>query len=261
VRGDDAPKLLDTPIASPPDWERRECNVGAAPGIARRAESTPARAGATPASPVAPTAPAGLRRERLRSFDLFADFALLAAVAALTVAIFFGAAAALWRQANNSSGAGRLLDANRAPAARPAPAPPMVARAASLAPAPSGGAVAMPVPTAAITASAAKTATAEPDTGLAAKAIGSAQLPDVRLDALVMRGDAFLRAGDIASARLFYERAAEKGDGQAAMLAGATFDPAVLASIGLQRMQGDAARALFWYRRALGLGADNAAPE
>ena len=40
------------------------------------------------------------------------------------------------------------------------------------------------------------------------------------------RGDTLLRQGDVKSARLFYERAADAGDGQAALRLGATFDPA-----------------------------------
>jgi TPR repeat protein len=74
------------------------------------------------------------------------------------------------------------------------------------------------------------------------------------------RGDVYLRAGDIASARLFYERAADAGDGQAALQVGATFDPMFLASVGLRSMPGDPAKALYWYRRALGLGAGEAEP-
>jgi hypothetical protein len=71
---------------------------------------------------------------------------------------------------------------------------------------------------------------------------------------LLTRGDIFLHAGDVASARLFYERAADAGDPQAAMRMGATFDPAFLARVAL-RTRGDPAKALSWYRHALDLGA------
>ena len=81
------------------------------------------------------------------------------------------------------------------------------------------------------------------------------RLPAAEIGALLARGDAVLRTGDIASARLFYERAAEAGDGQAALRAGATFDPAFLASLGLRSMQGDPATARWWYARAHQLGA------
>jgi hypothetical protein len=71
---------------------------------------------------------------------------------------------------------------------------------------------------------------------------------------LVARGDALLRTGDAASARLFYERAAFAGDGRAALKVGATFDPAFLNQGALRAVRGDAAQARYWYRRARDLG-------
>jgi hypothetical protein len=73
--------------------------------------------------------------------------------------------------------------------------------------------------------------------------------------ALLARGDIFLRTGDVTSARLFYERAADAGDRQAAMRMGATFDPAFLGRAGLRGARGDPAKARFWYRHALDVGA------
>jgi hypothetical protein len=73
-------------------------------------------------------------------------------------------------------------------------------------------------------------------------------------DALVLRGDASLSARDITSARLFYERAIEMGDGHAAVGMGATFDPAFLERAGIRGTNGDQQKALFWYRYARGLG-------
>jgi TPR repeat protein len=70
----------------------------------------------------------------------------------------------------------------------------------------------------------------------------------------VGRGDAFLHAGDIASARLFYERAAGAGDGQAALRMGATFDPAFLDRADPRAARGDPAEARVWYERARDLG-------
>ena len=57
------------------------------------------------------------------------------------------------------------------------------------------------------------------------------------------RGDDFLKAGDISSARLFYERAAEMGDGAAALRLGATFDPGFLARSVVRGITGDPAQA------------------
>ena len=71
---------------------------------------------------------------------------------------------------------------------------------------------------------------------------------------LLSRGDSFLHAGDVASARLFYERAADAGDWQAAIRMGATFDPAFLGRAGV-RTSGDPVIAQSWYRHALDLGA------
>jgi TPR repeat protein len=71
---------------------------------------------------------------------------------------------------------------------------------------------------------------------------------------LVTRGDSFASAGDITSARLFYERAAEAGDGRAALRIAMTFDPVVLGQIGIRAMAGDSREAFFWYQRARDLG-------
>jgi hypothetical protein len=84
--------------------------------------------------------------------------------------------------------------------------------------------------------------------------------PSAEVAALVARGDKFLGAGDIASARLFYERAADAGNGGAALRLGATFDPNFLGRAGVLGSPGDPAQAAAWYRRARDLG-DAAAAE
>jgi TPR repeat protein len=76
--------------------------------------------------------------------------------------------------------------------------------------------------------------------------------------ALVARGDAFLGVRDIASARLFYERAVEAGDGRAALRMGATFDPAFLDRANIRGVSGNQQEALSWYRRARDLGESGA---
>jgi hypothetical protein len=73
---------------------------------------------------------------------------------------------------------------------------------------------------------------------------------------LLARGDSFVVIGDIASARLFYERAASAGDGRAALRMGTTFDPAFLRRAGLPHTFGDPAQARSWYRRAFDLDDD-----
>jgi TPR repeat protein len=72
------------------------------------------------------------------------------------------------------------------------------------------------------------------------------------------RGDALLGTGDIASARLFYERAADGGNAEAAIRLGETFDPSFLARARLNGVRGDLAVALKWYKRARELGANEA---
>lgn len=80
----------------------------------------------------------------------------------------------------------------------------------------------------------------------------SAQSPSTKdlspteIAALVARGDSFINVGDIASARLFYERAANAGYGPAALRLGTTFDPSFLTRAGLRGLPGDTGQAAFW---------------
>jgi TPR repeat protein len=76
--------------------------------------------------------------------------------------------------------------------------------------------------------------------------------------ALLARGDALLSTGDITSARLFYERAADAGAGLAAVRLGETFDPAFLDRAHFRSARGDPAQAASWYRRAQDLGVTDA---
>src|SRR5271165_3491467 len=80
------------------------------------------------------------------------------------------------------------------------------------------------------------------------------RLSAAEIAALVARGDAFLGAGDIASARLFFERAADLGDGRAAMRMAVTYDAEFLDRAGLHGLRGDPEQAALWYRRARELG-------
>ena len=80
------------------------------------------------------------------------------------------------------------------------------------------------------------------------------RLSEAEIGALMRRGNAFRSAGDFTSARLYYERAAEAGDGNAALQLGDSFDPVVLGLAGIRGVTGDPAQALFWYRRARELG-------
>jgi hypothetical protein len=84
----------------------------------------------------------------------------------------------------------------------------------------------------------------------------SQSLSPTEIGALVTRGDGLLSAGDIASARLFYERAADAGNASAALRLGATFDPGFLSRVGIRGTPGDPEQAASWYRRARELGVD-----
>jgi hypothetical protein len=85
--------------------------------------------------------------------------------------------------------------------------------------------------------------------------------PDIsaeQIQALRARGDALVSMADVSSGRLFYERAAAAGDGQAALRLGATYDPSFLARAGLKSVRGDPTVAIYWYRHARELGANEA---
>lgn len=130
---------------------------------------------------------------------------------------------------------------------------------AAAAPASSGAAVLpqasqQPAPAASAPAAAslAVAASAGPGTGI--------RLPTEETEALLGRGDQLLARSDIATARLFYQRAAEGGEAQAALRLAATYDPAFLAQAGLTAVRGDRAAAARWYRQARALGAVEAEP-
>jgi hypothetical protein len=68
------------------------------------------------------------------------------------------------------------------------------------------------------------------------------------------RGDRLLGRGDVAAARAVYERAAQLGSAQAALVLGSTYDPGRLWSLGVFGMVGNKERARHWYQRADQLG-------
>ena len=72
------------------------------------------------------------------------------------------------------------------------------------------------------------------------------------------KGDEQLAEGNVAAARLFYERAADAGLAQGAMALAATFDGAELARLGVRGIQPDPKQARRWYERARQLGANDA---
>jgi hypothetical protein len=81
------------------------------------------------------------------------------------------------------------------------------------------------------------------------------QLSPEQVSLLLARGDELMKRADVVSGRLFYERAADAGDAQAALRLGASYDPSFLAQAGIRGVSGDPALASHWYKRARDLGA------
>ncbi len=71
---------------------------------------------------------------------------------------------------------------------------------------------------------------------------------------MLARGNEYLGLGDIASARLFFEQAAEQGDTAALTAVGRTYDPRVLKGLGVLGSFANPAIATQWYERALSAG-------
>jgi hypothetical protein len=74
------------------------------------------------------------------------------------------------------------------------------------------------------------------------------------IEVMLKQGEAMLSIGDISAARLLFIRAAESGNGKAAIEVGDTYNPIFLAERGVLGLQGDAESAQAWYRKALALG-------
>jgi hypothetical protein len=95
----------------------------------------------------------------------------------------------------------------------------------------------------------------QPNAKDVSKLIPPAGKPDSqRLAQLVKRGVELLRIGDFAAARLVLRPAAEAGDAEAALLLGATFDPAAVADLGALGLAPDPNVARVWYQRAMDAG-------
>ena len=86
----------------------------------------------------------------------------------------------------------------------------------------------------------------------------AAKLDPERVAWLVRRGADLMRMGDFAAARLILRPAAEAGDPQAALMLGATFDPAIVTDLGVIGLAPDAGVARVWYQRAMASGSTEA---
>jgi hypothetical protein len=79
-------------------------------------------------------------------------------------------------------------------------------------------------------------------------------LGQAEIDLLVKQGQQFVAAGDFATARLLFQRAAEAGNAFAALALGASYDPVVLSSLGVRGVDADVNKARAWYEKAKELG-------
>ena len=84
------------------------------------------------------------------------------------------------------------------------------------------------------------------------------RLDQEEIDTLIRRGEAFILQGDFAAARLMLQRAAEAGNGRAAVMLGATYDPVMLRRVGVVGLKAEPERAREWYERAVALGSSEA---
>jgi hypothetical protein len=80
------------------------------------------------------------------------------------------------------------------------------------------------------------------------------QLRQEEIAMLIERGRMLFEAGDLASARLFFRRAAKAGDAAAAIAMGATYDPEVLTQRFIRGIDADPQEAQRWYERAREMG-------
>jgi hypothetical protein len=84
------------------------------------------------------------------------------------------------------------------------------------------------------------------------------KLSAAELGALLKRGNELVARGDLAGARLVFERAAEAGESSAALALASTYDPRVLEQLGERGLAPDIAMARFWYQKAKELGSKEA---
>jgi len=73
---------------------------------------------------------------------------------------------------------------------------------------------------------------------------------DLPISSYLERGHALLSRGDVASARLFYQEAANLGSPEAMAAVGKTYDPVALDKLGIKGFQTDPTKAAEWYIKA-----------
>jgi hypothetical protein len=98
--------------------------------------------------------------------------------------------------------------------------------------------------------------TRSPATEPQASELRHALRPDQRqaIASLVARGNELLRDGDFSSARLILQRAADAGEADAALTLGSTYDPSILAQLGIRGEVANVDLARTWYEKAQEFG-------
>ena len=90
------------------------------------------------------------------------------------------------------------------------------------------------------------------------EAVPARRIDPDELAALLKRAKSLLSIGDITSARLLLERAADAQEAEAALMLAGTYDPQVLGSQDLRSITPDPAAAKVWYQKAAQLGSADA---
>jgi TPR repeat protein len=109
-----------------------------------------------------------------------------------------------------------------------------------------------------------KVAAVEPTTQIAPVEAAPPPQPAARriapdeLAALLKRAKGLLAVGDITSARLLLERAADAQEAEAALMLAGTYDPQVLGTQDMRSITPDPAAARLWYQKAAQLGSVDA---
>jgi hypothetical protein len=90
------------------------------------------------------------------------------------------------------------------------------------------------------------------------EAVPARRIDPDELAALLNRAKGLLAIGDISSARLLLERAADAQEAEAALILAGTYDPQVLGSQDMRSVTPDPAAARLWYQKAAQLGSADA---
>jgi len=91
---------------------------------------------------------------------------------------------------------------------------------------------------------------AEPGAQLPPASKATRALDPEEIKLLMKQGEQLIAAGDVVTARIVFQRAAEAGDADAAVVLGGTYDPILLAKLGVTGLRADVDKARTWYQKA-----------